>query len=186
VCGVLTDPFSWRSVFCFLVIYTVVTILAVVFVVPESPVRTKQRFDVLGSQLDGADYTFRGGLPYATGDDGTPDALEIVAIAPAVLGAEDRWQGRHRRPRDRTRGLVSAMYLDGAPPHLRDRRHGSGMVPNFTRGAGEVFNAGSTEWVNGLIHHDPFTERITPNVLERFAGAEHHADREDQKARENA
>jgi hypothetical protein len=77
------------------------------------------------------------------------------------------------------------MYPDGAPPHLRDRRHGSGMVANFTRGAGEVFNAGSTEWVNGLIHHDLFTERITRNVLERFAGVEHQADREDLKAREN-
>ncbi len=43
------------------------------------------------------------------------------------------------------------------------------MVACHKRGLGSVFNAGSTEWVNGLIHHDPFTERITANVLNLFA-----------------
>jgi hypothetical protein len=31
-----------------------------------------------------------------------------------------------------------------------------------------VFNAGTSEWVSGLIHRDPFTERITHHVLRRF------------------
>ena len=34
------------------------------------------------------------------------------------------------------------------------------------RGLGEVFNAGSTERVSGLIHRDPFTERITQRAAE--------------------
>jgi len=42
------------------------------------------------------------------------------------------------------------------------------MIGVFTRGAGTVFNAGTCEWVSGLIHRDPFTERITHNVLRRF------------------
>ncbi|MDB5495070.1 MAG: hypothetical protein JWP86_2407, partial [Phenylobacterium sp.] len=33
---------------------------------------------------------------------------------------------------------------------------------------GEVFNAGTTEWAHGLAARDPFVERITRNVLERF------------------
>ena len=30
------------------------------------------------------------------------------------------------------------------------------------------FNVGSCEWVNGLRLREPFTEKITPNVLDRF------------------
>jgi hypothetical protein len=33
------------------------------------------------------------------------------------------------------------------------------------RGAGEVFNAGTTEWAHGLAAGDPFVTRITRNVL---------------------
>jgi hypothetical protein len=47
-------------------------------------------------------------------------------------------------------------------------RYGSGMVVSMKKGRGEVFTAGSCEWVMGLAHHDPFTEQITRNVLERF------------------
>ncbi|MFJ3778984.1 N,N-dimethylformamidase beta subunit family domain-containing protein [Streptomyces sp. NPDC090075] len=134
---------------------------------------------VAAFELDGADYTFRGGLPYPTGEDGAPDTLEIIAMTPAVNGGEDRWQGRVPigAPEGELAGLVEAMYPDGPPPHLRERRHGAGMIATFTRGAGEVFNAGSTEWVSGLVHHDPYTERITHNVLERFAGRARYADR---------
>ena len=34
--------------------------------------------------------------------------------------------------------------------------------------AGEVFHAGTTNWVAGLIDKDPFVERITRNVLDRY------------------
>jgi hypothetical protein len=45
---------------------------------------------------------------------------------------------------------------------------GSGMMVSFKRGKGEVFNAGSCEWVRGLKEKEPFTEKITRNVLDRF------------------
>jgi hypothetical protein len=54
--------------------------------------------------------------------------------------------------------------------------YGAGMVATFKRGQGEVFNAGSTEWVSGLIHRDPFTERITHNVLRRFTSPGDHGE----------
>jgi hypothetical protein len=38
----------------------------------------------------------------------------------------------------------------------------------YRRGKGEVFNASSCEWVNGLRLSDPFTEQITHNVLRRY------------------
>jgi hypothetical protein len=38
----------------------------------------------------------------------------------------------------------------------------------FRRGAGEVFNGGTTEWAHALKAGDPFVARITRNVLQRF------------------
>jgi hypothetical protein len=52
----LTDHYSWRSIFWFLLIYTAVTIPLLLFIVPESPFRARQRFDWLGAVL------FGGGL----------------------------------------------------------------------------------------------------------------------------
>jgi hypothetical protein len=53
---------------------------------------------------------------------------------------------------------------------MKDLEYGSGMVASFTRGQGEVFCAGSADWVVGLIKHDFFTEKITKNVLDVFSG----------------
>ena len=53
IVGALTDHYSWRSVFWFLVIYVVVTTPIVMFGVPESPFRVKQRFDIIGAVLFG-------------------------------------------------------------------------------------------------------------------------------------
>ncbi|MGH3246638.1 MAG: MFS transporter [Trebonia sp.] len=53
ICGWLTDNYSWRSVFWFLIIYMIVTFPIVILAVPESPLRIKQRFDVVGSLLFG-------------------------------------------------------------------------------------------------------------------------------------
>jgi MFS family permease len=54
IVGALTDHYSWRSVFWFLVIYMIVTIPILMVAVPESPLRVKQRFDVIGAGLFGA------------------------------------------------------------------------------------------------------------------------------------
>jgi hypothetical protein len=43
-------------------------------------------------------------------------------------------------------------------------------MASFRRGAGEVFNAGTTEWAYGLAARNPFVERITRNVMQRFLG----------------
>ena len=51
--GLLTDHYSWRSVFWFLLIYTAVTTVGLWLFVPESPYRVRQRFDVLGALLFG-------------------------------------------------------------------------------------------------------------------------------------
>jgi len=116
------------------------------------------------------DYTFRNGLPHPTYTDGAPDDLEILALTPAVMGETDRWDGQVPigAPIDELDGLLTALWGDDIPERFRGGL-GAGMMASFTRGRGQVFNAGSTEWVNGLIHRDPFTEQITQNVLDRFS-----------------
>ena len=44
----------------------------------------------------------------------------------------------------------------------------AGMMVHMTRGKGEVLTAATCEWVMGLKRGDPFTQRITRNVLDRF------------------
>jgi len=45
---------------------------------------------------------------------------------------------------------------------------GHAAMASFTRGKGEVFNCGTTEWAHALKAKDPFVQRITRNVLQRF------------------
>lgn len=52
--GVLTDHYSWRSLFWFCVIWTVVTILPLALLVPETKLRAKVKIDLLGAVLLGA------------------------------------------------------------------------------------------------------------------------------------
>lgn len=54
-------------------------------------------------------------------------------------------------------------------PDALDRvNHGSGLIVCFSRGKGEVFHAGFTEWVAGPIRRDRAVERVTRNLLDRF------------------
>jgi hypothetical protein len=58
---------------------------------------------------------------------------------------------------------------DQLPPHHNELEgRGAGMIATFTRGKGEVFNGGSTEWPRALELRDPFVEKIVKNVLDRF------------------
>jgi len=62
--GLLTDHYSWRSVFWFVLIYVAVTGPVLAFVMPESPYRVKQRLDVLGALLIG--FGLAGALIYVS------------------------------------------------------------------------------------------------------------------------
>lgn len=118
-------------------------------------------------EMDGVDFTFRKGLPYPTGEDGAPPNLEILALAPATAGQSDRWGGSVPlgAPLYEATELIDAVFEGRTPEYLLDRMYGAGMIGVLERGAGVVFNGGSTEWVSGLIHQDSYTEQITHNVL---------------------
>jgi hypothetical protein len=133
--------------------------------------------DVLGArsrvfayEVDGLDYVIRDGLPYPSDAEQVPDGLEILALglasnqevargvdpATLFLGSEDC--ELHAR----------ILYGEVTPQTLALAGRGSGMIVSFSRGAGEVFHAGSVEWVAGLLRRDPQVERVTRNVLNRF------------------
>ncbi len=121
-------------------------------------------------EVDSVEYTFHRGLPYPTFEDGAPENLEILAICPAAKGEEDRFGGKY--PIGGPEAEVYAYNIelgDDLPDYVHENQmRGAGMIAAFSRGEGEVFNGGSTEWSNALRVGDPFVDRIVRNVLDRF------------------
>lgn len=124
-------------------------------------------------ELDAVEYTFHRGLPVPTFEDGAPANLDILALAPAVRGEEDRFAGRVplNGPMAEAEATRIALGSD-LPDYVHESAgRGAGMIASFTRGRGAVFNGGSTEWPRALELRDPFVERIVHNVLRRFANS---------------
>lgn len=126
---------------------------------------------IFGFEVDGVDYTFRDGLPYATDYDRPPDTLEILAMGVSANAEEDHGNpGTVLFAGDADwRFLTHVRHREVTEESLAVTRYGAGMIAMFTRNGGTVFNAGSCEWVNGLRLREPITERITKNVLNRLA-----------------
>lgn len=123
-----------------------------------------------GYEVDGLDYVIRGGLPEPTESSGAPPGLEILALGMSSLKEEratvpldDRFLS------DEDAKYVARILLgDGGDPAVDRVKRGAGMIVNFARGRGEVFHAGSCEWVAALSRGDPMVERVTMNVLTRY------------------
>ncbi|WP_158969637.1 N,N-dimethylformamidase beta subunit family domain-containing protein [Chachezhania sediminis] len=127
---------------------------------------------IFGYEVDGLDYTVTKGLPYPVAAPGVPDNIEILAMSPATL-FEYEHMGPGYRYYVRDSDLVGLAEL-AEPPYEEARRnfqYGAGMVVSMTRGKGEVFCAGTCEWVMGLTRRDSFTEEITRNALDRFSAS---------------
>jgi N,N-dimethylformamidase beta subunit-like, C-terminal len=130
--------------------------------------------NIFGYEVDGLDYTIRHGLPHATGQDGIdPDDVDIVAMNLATLIEEDHGNpGTLLYGGDADARLVARVVHHDQSDETVDRiSRGSGMMVVYRRGRGQVFNASSCEWVNGLRLGEPFTEQITHNVLRRHLSA---------------
>ena len=133
--------------------------------------------DVLGAQsrvfayeVDGLDYVIRDGLPYPSGAEQVPEGLEILALGLA----SNREVARATDPASLFLGSEDCelhariLYDEVTPKTMALAGRGSGMIVSFRKGEGEVFHAGSVEWVAGLLRHDAQVERVTRNVLDRF------------------
>jgi hypothetical protein len=123
-----------------------------------------------GYEVDGLDYVIRGGLPEPTESSGAPPGLQILALGMSSLKEEhatvpidDRFLA------DDDAKYVARMLLgDSGEPAVDRVKRGAGMIVSFRRGRGEVFHAGSCEWVAALSRRDPMVERVTTNVLTRY------------------
>jgi hypothetical protein len=127
---------------------------------------------VFGYEVDGLDYVIRNGLPEATGAEGAPEGVEILALGmsslieeSADIPADDQFLS------DEDAKFAAEILVGGRDgSSVEQVKRGSGQIVNFHRGDGEVFHAGSCEWVAGLLRRDPMVERVTRNVLDRYLG----------------
>ena len=123
-----------------------------------------------GYEVDGLDYVIRGGLPEPAEDAGAPEGLEILALGmsslkeeSADIPADDQFLS------DADAKFVAETLVGDDGDAAVDRiKRGCGMIVNFPRGKGEVFHAGSCEWVAALLRRDAMVERVTANVLDRY------------------
>jgi hypothetical protein len=125
---------------------------------------------IYGYEVDGLDCIVRNGLPEPTGIGSPPDGVQILAMGMASLveespGVMPGWLNDED-------AVFTAETLHGeATPETIDKvKRGNGMIVNFSKGNGEVFHAGSCEWVAGLLRSDAMVEKVTRNVLDRYLG----------------
>lgn len=130
---------------------------------------------VVGYETDGCAFTLEHGLPVPTHEDGAPDDLEIIATAPArLLSQTDTYSeipaalwADPTGPGD-LEGVATMLFGSAAPEHTRRIAHNSSVIASFSRGAGTVFNAGTTDWAYGL-DADRTVQQVTANVLTRLS-----------------
>jgi len=126
-----------------------------------------------GYEVDGLDYVIRGGLPEPTGTSGAPSGLEILALGMSSLVEERREVPLDDRflSEDDAKYVAEIRHGDQSEASVERVKRGAGMIVHFARGEGEVFHAGSCEWVAALKRRDPMVERVTANVLRRYLEA---------------
>ena len=124
---------------------------------------------LVGYENDGCPIRFGAdGLPAPDGGLGVPDNLEIIGFVPAVFAESPDNPYRPLIPPEQMDVVARIAYGDASPAMQARVSRGHAVMASFTRGKGEVFNAGTTEWAHGLTAGDPFVTRITRNVLRRF------------------
>lgn len=125
-----------------------------------------------GFEGDSVLYTFENGLPVPTGEFGTLPGTEIIAMSLCGTEEEDHGNyGTYLYAGDSDLQGVTSLLYDEVNDATRARvRYGASMMVNVPKGNGDIFNGGTTEWVNALKKRDPFVEKITRNVLDRYLG----------------
>jgi hypothetical protein len=128
---------------------------------------------LLGYESDGCLFTFgEDRLPQPIAHLGVPENLEIIGVAPCSYG-EDLTRGYPAYlPAEDLRVAAEVVYGDAESATIAKLLRGHAVMASFTRGAGQVFNVGTTEWAHALNARHPMIERITLNVLRRFGAFE--------------
>ncbi|WP_420546677.1 N,N-dimethylformamidase beta subunit family domain-containing protein [Curvivirga sp.] len=117
---------------------------------------------IFGYEVDGLEYEIRDDLPYPTGEDGAHQDIEILGMGFATMTEADHkiWGEEY---------YISNHDLAIIPEELRKKAiRGNGVMIHWKKGAGEIFNAATCEWIMGLTRKDQQIEQVTRNVLNRF------------------
>jgi hypothetical protein len=126
---------------------------------------------IVGYECDGCDLTYRDGLPYPTGEDGTPLDFEILGTAPAAHFTRDT-ATRPPKPNEPSEieFIASRLFNSRDPAAIERIAAGHAVLGTYTSaGGGTVVTSGCTDWAHGLAGRDPQVEQITRNVLERLS-----------------
>ena len=125
---------------------------------------------IFGYEVDGVDYQMADGLPFPTGNDGTDTSVEILALGLATNVEPDHqiWGETSYIGSADAEFKARALFGEVTAETLDRATRGNGAMVYWQRGEGEVFCAGTCEWVMGLNRGDRQVECITGNVLNRF------------------
>lgn len=123
---------------------------------------------IVGYECDGCDFTYRDGLPYATGSDGTPESFVILGTAPAAHFTRET-ATRPPAPGEPSELEFISGRVFGERGHEHRIANGHAVLGVYTSSAGgTVITSGCTDWAHGLAGRDPQVERITANVLDNL------------------
>lgn len=127
---------------------------------------------IFGYEVDGLDYTMQNRLPVPTPESGALEGTQIIAMGLASIDEPDHGhKGTVRFYGEPTPFVGKLLYGDDATEdQVAGLNAGNGVIVSAPKGAGEIFCAGTCEWVNGLKLGEPSVEQITHNVLRRFGG----------------
>ncbi|MDH4278062.1 MAG: hypothetical protein OEW83_08270 [Acidimicrobiia bacterium] len=135
---------------------------------------------IVAYEVDGCDLTTIDGRPQPTGLDGTPGDLTVIATAPARLISitDERCEAPAALwasvdPPGDLESTAAMLFGDDRPEHVERIAAGHAVIGAFERGAGSVFNAGTTDWAYGLDppeQPDPAVATVTTNVLRHVTG----------------
>lgn len=125
----------------------------------------------VGYECDGCEYTVVDGLPVPTGNDGTPENFEILAMCPTAHFTRTT-AARPPKPNEPSEieFLASRVFDDRSEAAVKRISAGQAMLGSYTSPAGgTVVTSGSTDWAHGLAGRDSQIEQITKNILDRLS-----------------
>lgn len=127
---------------------------------------------LVGYENDGLPLQFsdKGQLITGAGP-GIPENIEIIAAAPVLLvepSIDDYDQVIPSDPSEQFSAIAKIKFGDDSKESCEAARFGHAVIASFSKGKGQVFNTGTTEWVHGLATDNIYVHTITLNVFDKF------------------
>jgi hypothetical protein len=128
---------------------------------------------IFGYEVDGIDHHIENGLPMPTGVDGADRSISIIALglATTIKPNANIWGETSYIGDSDAAFRAQVIHGEVTTETLELASRGNGAIVHWHKGDGEVFTAGTCEWVIGLVRADDHVVRITRKVLDRFGGS---------------